>query len=54
MVVKHFNAGQCRKRLVALLNLLPEAQAIPAGDRHLSLEVRGKRFGWFLDDSSRR
>ena len=41
MVVKQFNSVQCRKRLVALLNLLPEVQA---------LEVRGKRFGWFLDD----
>jgi hypothetical protein len=29
---------------------LPEARAVPAGDRHLSLEVRGKRFGWLLDN----
>jgi hypothetical protein len=39
-----------RKRLIALVESLPEATAIPAGDGHLSLEVRGKRFGWFLDD----
>src|SRR5688572_27847228 len=43
-------AAERRKRLIALVKSLPEAMAIPAGDRHLSLEVRGKRFGWFLDD----
>lgn len=43
-------AAAHRKRLIALVESLPEAMAIPAGERHLSLEVRGKRFGWFLDD----
>jgi hypothetical protein len=43
-------AANCRKRVIALVETLPGAQAVPAGDRHLSLEVRGKRFGWFLDD----
>jgi hypothetical protein len=43
-------AANCRKRVIALVQALPEARAVPAGDRHLSLEVRGKRFGWFLDD----
>jgi hypothetical protein len=39
-----------RKQLIGLVNSLPEAAAVPTGDGHLSLEVRGKRFGWFLDD----
>ena len=43
-------AANCRKRVIALVQTLPGARAVPAGDRHLSLEVRGKRFGWFLDD----
>src|SRR4029453_9431437 len=43
-------AVNCRKRVIALVQALPEARVVPAGDRHLSLEVRGKRFGWFLDD----
>jgi hypothetical protein len=34
---------------VKLLAALPEAEAKPAG-RHMSLEVRAKRFGWFLVD----
>jgi hypothetical protein len=43
-------AANCRKRVIALVQSLPEARAVPAGDRHLSLEVRGKRFGWLLDN----
>ena len=39
-----------RRHVVSLVESLPEASAIPAGDRHLSLEVRGKRFGYFLDN----
>jgi hypothetical protein len=37
-----------KARIVALLKSLPEATAL--GDAHLSLEVRGRRFGWLLDD----
>jgi hypothetical protein len=33
---------------VAIVESLPEAAA--RGERHLSLEVRGKRFGWYLED----
>ena len=44
------SAVECRKRVVTLVKSLPEATATPAGERHLSLEVRGKRFGWFLED----
>jgi hypothetical protein len=43
-------AATSRARVIAVVQSLPEARAGPAGDRHLSLEVRGKRFGWFLDD----
>src|SRR5262245_58955784 len=39
-----------RARLVKLVERLPEAKATEAGGRHLSLEVRGKRFGWCLED----
>ena len=38
-----------RKRIDKLVKALPEAEAKPAG-RHMSLEVRAKRFGWFLVD----
>jgi len=38
-----------RKQLQRLLDRLPEAKAIVQGN-HLCLEVRTKRFGWFLDD----
>jgi hypothetical protein len=39
-----------RRRVVSLVESLPEASAIPGGDGHLSLTVRGKRFGYFLDN----
>jgi hypothetical protein len=39
-----------RRQVVSLVESLPDASAVPAGDRHLSLQVRGKRFGYFLDD----
>ena len=38
-----------RKRIVKIVSSLPEAEARPAG-RHMSLEVRTRRFGWFLVD----
>src|SRR3954470_2619753 len=38
-----------RKRVAKIVSSLPEAQAKPMG-RHMSLEVRAKRFGWFLVD----
>jgi hypothetical protein len=37
-----------RKRIARILARLPEATA--AGTQHLSLEVRKRRFGYFLDD----
>lgn len=42
-------AAQQRKRVIDLLERLPEARAI-AHASHLSLEVRKKRFGYFLVD----
>jgi hypothetical protein len=39
-----------RSRVVALVEALPEATAAQIGGTHLSLEVRGKRFGYLLDD----
>jgi hypothetical protein len=38
-----------RKRVIEIVGALPEASAVAHGS-HLSLEVRNKRFGWFLDD----
>lgn len=39
-----------RARIVALVESLPEATATSCGNQHLSLEVGGKRFGYYLDD----
>src|SRR5258708_9211602 len=39
-----------RRQVISLVESLPEASAVVAGETHLSLEVRGKRFGYFLDD----
>ena len=38
-----------RARVVAIVEGLPEAGVVAAGN-HLSIEVRQKRFGWYLDD----
>jgi len=40
--------GRRKARVVAIVESLPQASA--AGEQHLSLEVRGRRFGWLLDD----
>jgi hypothetical protein len=42
-------AAERRARIVAIVEGFPEAAAVAAGN-HLSLEVRQKRFGWYLDD----
>jgi hypothetical protein len=42
-------AAERRARIVAIVEGFPAA-AIVAGGAHLSLEVRQKRFGWYLDD----
>ena len=38
-----------RQRVAKIVGSLPEAEAKPMG-RHMSLEVRAKRFGWFMVD----
>jgi hypothetical protein len=43
-------AVERRKRVITIIESLPGATATPTGERHLSLEVRGKRFGWFLEN----
>jgi hypothetical protein len=48
--ISEVTAGERRKRLITMIESLPGATATPAGERHVSLEVRGKRFGWFLED----
>jgi hypothetical protein len=43
------NGDKQRERVSKIVKKLPEAEAKTAG-RHLSLEVRKKRFGWFMVD----
>ncbi len=43
------NAAGSRACVAAVLGLLPEARAVAHGP-HLSLEVRRKRFAWYLED----
>jgi hypothetical protein len=43
------SSARQRARVLRILERLPEAAAV-ARDTHLSLEVRKKRFGYFLDD----
>jgi hypothetical protein len=42
-------ADERRDRVAAIVERLPEARAVATGN-HLSLEVRRKRFGWYLND----
>jgi len=42
-------ADERRARVVAIVEGLPEGGVVAAGN-HLSLEVRQKRFSWFLDN----
>jgi predicted DNA-binding protein (MmcQ/YjbR family) len=37
-----------RARIIALVESLPGASATPVGDGHLSFEVGGRRFGYYL------
>jgi hypothetical protein len=43
------NGDKQRARVAKIVKALPEAEANAVG-RHLSLEVRKKRFGWFMID----
>ncbi len=42
-------SAERRARIIAIVKSLPEGGVVAAGN-HLSLEVRQKRFGWYLDD----
>lgn len=48
-VRKAVSGEKQRKRIARIVEAFPEAEAKPTG-RHMSLEVRKKRFGWFLID----
>lgn len=39
-----------RAKVMTLVERLPEATATMVSGRHLSLEIRGRRFGWLLDN----
>jgi len=39
-----------RQRVIDIVAALPEAEAVPVAGLHLSLEVKGKRFGWFMEN----
>ncbi len=43
------SADKVRTRVAAIVEQLPEAKAVRVGE-HMSLEVRKRRFGWFLAD----
>jgi hypothetical protein len=49
MMLNEAKAEKARAHIRAILERLPEARAVSSGP-HLSLEVRKKRFGWFLAD----
>jgi hypothetical protein len=42
-------AAERRARVIIIVEGFPEADTVATGN-HLSLEVRQKRFGWYLDD----
>jgi len=46
--LKEADVNRARRHVLKILTSLPEAAANPSGAGHLSLEVRRKRFGYFL------
>lgn len=52
-MARKLSPDKVRARVAAIVERLPEGKAAPVdshtGD-HLSLEVRGRRFGWFLSN----
>src|SRR5262245_66272490 len=49
MALRQRAAAARRARIVGIVEALPEA-AVTEHGTHLSLEVRGRRFGWYLED----
>lgn len=39
-----------RQRVIDIVESFPGASAVPVAGVHLSLEIRGKRFGWFMEN----
>ena len=39
-----------RERVIEIVESFPDAEAVPVAGLHLSLEVKGKRFGWFMEN----
>lgn len=50
VVISRRERAARRAKFVCLVDRLPEAAAKMVSGRHLSLEVRARRFGWLLDD----
>jgi hypothetical protein len=46
---RKLNAERIRLRIAEALSGLPDAEAIRVGE-HMSLELRKRRFGWFMAD----
>jgi len=42
-----------REQIVKIVESFPHASAVPVAGVHLSLEVNGKRFGWFMENHHR-
>jgi hypothetical protein len=52
-MVRKASADKVSARVAAIVESLPEGKAERVGGHtgdHMSLEVRGRRFGWFLDN----
>lgn len=48
MIWTSVRRSNIRDRIIGDLCKLPEAEAVHGG--HLSLEIRGKRFAWYLEN----
>jgi predicted DNA-binding protein (MmcQ/YjbR family) len=48
MPARNVNPTTIENRVKRIMAKLPEAACVPHGD-HLLLEVRGKRFGWYMN-----
>lgn len=46
---RKLSPDKVRNRVAAIVEVLPEGKAVRIGE-HMSLEVRKRRFGWFMAD----